>query len=53
VRFQPVIIVRNENERIVTKDRDTIGMRIPIDVVVVALDPSDSRFDVGDAEGGD
>jgi len=53
VRFRPVTVRRNGNGRIVSKDRDPVGMRIPIDVVVVTLDPSDGRFNVRDANGGD
>ena len=51
--LQTVTGFGNGNGRIVSKDRDAIGERIPVDVVVVALDPSDGRFNVGDADGGD
>lgn len=41
VTFHPVAVLIAGNGRIISKDGDSIGERIPVDVVEGALDPSD------------
>jgi len=53
VAFHPVTVLIAGNGRIISKDRDPVGERIPVDVVEIPFDETDGRFDVGDAEGGD
>jgi hypothetical protein len=53
VAFHPVAVLIAGNGRIISKDRDPVGERIPVDIVEIPFDETDGRFDVGDAEGGD
>ena len=41
VRFRPVTIVRNGNGRIITKNRDAVGERVPVDVNEAPFDETD------------